>query len=67
MDVSVDDHRHHGLAREVHPRRAGGHANVGGRAGLGDLRAIHDQRRVVDHASVAHDQPRAFVRCHGPL
>ena len=65
MDVSVDDHRHHGLAGEIHARGAGRHANVGGRAGLGDLRAVHDQRRVLDHASVADDQPRAFERCDG--
>ena len=36
-----------------------------GRADLGDLRAVHDQCRVLDHASVAHDQPRAFERGDG--
>ena len=30
MDVRVDDHRHHGLAGEIHALGAGRHANVGG-------------------------------------
>ncbi len=63
MDVSVDDHRHHGLAGEIHAGGAGGHSDLGGCAGLGDLRALHDQCRVLDHASVPYDQPRAFERC----
>jgi hypothetical protein len=65
MGVRVDDHRYHRLACEAHARGAGRHANVGGSANLGDLRAVHNQRCVLDHASVAYDQPRAFVRCDG--
>ena len=36
-----------------------------GRAGLRDFGAIDNQRRVLDHASIAHNQPRAFVRRDG--
>jgi hypothetical protein len=67
MDVGVDDHRHHGLAGEIHALGAGRHANVNRPADLGDFRALHNQRRVLDHASIAHDQPRAFVRRNRPL
>ena len=35
------------------------------RAGLDDPGALHDQRRVLDHAPVADDQPRAFERGDG--
>ncbi len=64
MDVRVDDHRHHGLAREAHARGAGGHVNIEAAApACDDLRAVHDQRRVLDRgAPVAHDEPRAFER-----
>ena len=55
MDVRVDDHRHHGLAREVHAGGTSGHADVRGLARLSDLRAVHHQRRVLDHASVTYD------------
>jgi hypothetical protein len=63
MDVSVDDHRHHGLACEAHARGAARNANVRGRACMCDFRAVHNQSRVIDHASVAYDQPRAFKHC----
>ena len=57
MHVRVDQHRHHGLAGEVHARCAGGR----GAADLRDLRPVHDQRRVVEDAAVADDDARAFV------
>ncbi len=65
MDVRVDQHRHHGLAGEIHARGARRHAHVGRLADLGDSCALHDQCRVLDHASVADDQPRAFERGDG--
>src|SRR5262245_60598832 len=57
MGVRVNDHRHHGLAGEIHALGAGRYANIGGCAVLGDLRTVHDQCRVLDDASVAYDQP----------
>jgi hypothetical protein len=57
MRVRIEDHRHHGLTSEVDAGGAGGH----GAADLGDLGAAHDQRRVVEDAAVAHDDPCAFV------
>src|SRR4029434_8859831 len=65
MGVRVDDHRHHGLTGEIHTPGAVGHANVGLTADLRDSCALHDQCRVLDHPSVAYDQPRAFERGDG--
>ncbi len=65
MDVRVDHHRHHGLAGEIHVRGVRRHAHVGRLADLGDAYALHDQCRVLDHASVTDDQPRAFERGDG--
>ena len=65
MRMGVDQHRHHGLPGQGHARGASRHANVRGRAGLRDPRAIDDQRRVLDHAPVAHDQPAALERGDG--
>jgi len=65
VNVGVDEHRHHGLAGEIHPRDAGGQADGCRRAGLGNLRPFYDQRAFVDHAAVAHDEARAFVRGRG--
>jgi hypothetical protein len=41
MDMSVDYHRHHGLAGEIHTLGAGRHANIGRPAGLCDFRALY--------------------------
>ena len=38
---------------------------AGGGAGLRDPRAVDDQRRVLDHAPVADDDARAFIRGGG--
>ena len=63
MHVGVDQHRHHGLAGEVHASGARRHAHVGGAAGRDDARAVDDQHRVLDRgAAVAHDEARAFER-----
>ena len=63
--MRVDQHRHHSLAGEINARGARRHAHVGRLADLGDAGAIHDQCGVLDHASVADDQPRAFERSDG--
>ena len=61
MRVRVDDRRHHGLAGEVHARRARGHAHVAGAADLREAIPAHDERGVLDRsASVADDDARAF-------
>ncbi len=61
MNVSIDDHRHDRLAREIDAPGAGGHANVAPPADLCDLFPVDHQGPVVDHAPVADDQPRAVV------
>src|SRR5262249_37675990 len=65
MGVRVDDHGHYGLAGEAHTRRTGGGANVGRRGRLRESCAPHHHSRVLDYTSVAHDQPRPFVRRNG--
>ena len=65
MLVRVDDRRHHGLAGEVHARRARGDAHVGGAADLREAIAADDERGVLDRsASVADDDAGAFEDGH---
>ena len=60
VHMGVDDRRHHRLAGEIDARGAGrdGHAL----AGLHDLVAVDDQRRVLNDAAVADDEPHVLER-----
>src|SRR5687767_10780778 len=61
MDMGVENHRHHGLAREVHALGACGHLHVG--TNRLDRRAAHDDGSFLNRrAAVADDDPRPFER-----
>jgi hypothetical protein len=68
MAVQVDQRRHHGLAGEVHTRRAGGHRQLTAASHLRELVVLDDEGRVLDRrTAVPDDEPRAFEHRHGGL
>ena len=61
VDMSVENHRHDGLASEVHPLGPRGHLHLG--TNSLDRRAVDDDGSVLDRrAAVADDDPRPFER-----
>ena len=63
MDVRVDQHRHHGLAGEIHARPQ--RTRTSAVWPTWAMRAPSTTSVAFDHASVADDQPRAFERGDG--